>query len=96
MVQMDTVSGTFFVDGGMRPAIAKSGYKWAILIYIRGNRLVCKKIKNQKTGKPTPIIGAKQYSTEQLAKQFLYGKTMNGTNRVMSKKAKSILKEILQ
>jgi len=89
-------SGTFYIDGGFRPCIAKSGRKWAYLIYIRANKIRCKKIRNQKTGVPKPIVGMKQYTIQDLAKAFLKKKTCYGTQRKpMSKKAESILTEIL-
>jgi hypothetical protein len=88
MTNQDIVSGTFYVDNGFRPCIAKSGYKWAHLLYLNGTRVKCKKIRNQKTGKVKPIVGARKYTTEELAVRFLTGRTM-------SKKAQSILIEIV-
>ena len=84
MTHQEIVSGTFYVDNGFRPCIAKSGYKWAHLIYLNGSRIKCKKVRNQKTGRPKPIIGTKKYTTQELAIRFL-------TSKQMSKKAESIL-----
>ena len=96
MTNKEITSGMFYIDNGYRLCIAKSGYKWAYLVYISADRLKCKKLRNQKTGKPRPIIGKTRYNTERVARAFLNRHSLNGTSRVMSKKAKSILQEIVR
>lgn len=87
--------GTFYIDGGFRPCISKQGHKWAYMIYLNANKVKCKRIRNQKTGVPKPIMGTKEHSIESVAKSFLKKKSCCGTDRKMTKKAKSILTEII-
>ena len=96
MTNQETTSGMFYVDNGFRLCIAKSGYKWAYLVYINANKLKCKKLRNQKTGKPRPIPGHTRYNTADVARSFLNGRSLNGTTRIMSKRAKSILQDIVR
>ena len=95
MTNQETTSGMFYVDNGFRLCIAKSGYKWAYLVYISANRIKCRRLRNQKTGRPKPIIGNTLYNTETVAQSFLNAQTITGCNRVMSKRAKTILQEIV-
>lgn len=87
--------GTFYIDGGFRPCIAKSGSKWAYLIYLKADKVKAKKIRNQKTGVPKPIVGKKEYPVEELARCFLKGKSCLGKRRKMNKLTENILNGIL-
>ena len=90
------IAGTFHVEGGFRPCLAKAGYKWSYLLYVKGTKLKCKRLKSQKTGRVRPIVGMKEYDPILLAEAFLSNSRLTGKPRVMSKKAKVILTETLE
>ena len=87
--------GTFYVDGGFRTCVAKTGNKWAYLVYLKADKVKCRRIKRQKTGIPKPIYGAKPYSIQDLAKAFLKPHSHLGTKRKMAKHTRNILNEVI-
>lgn len=89
------VGGTFYIDGGYRPCIAKKGHKWTYIMYLRGSGVRCKRLKNRKTGIPKPIVGMKSYSLQQLACEFLRKKSALGTTRHIPKKAEQLLNTLI-
>lgn len=85
-------SGTFFVENGFRPAIVKKGRKWAFVMFLDGSSVRCKRVLKSKVSNPKPIGGSVEYTTERLAAQFLSRKTLNGTDRFITKRARTMLK----
>jgi hypothetical protein len=84
-------SGMYFIDGGFRPAITKTGYKWTFVIFIDGTRIRCKRMLSSKVGRARPIGGNKPYSTAELAGQFLIRKTLTGQRYRIAKRTRTML-----
>lgn len=79
--------GTTYIDNGFRPAIAKVGTKWTHVVYLDGNKIVCKRKKQ------IPEFKDMNITLKRMANKFLQKKTTFGGEKYFSKAALKILNE---
>jgi len=83
--------GITFVDGGWRPAIAKTGTKWTQIVFLDGSNVIVRKVKNTERIKFLPI---QNYTIEKLSQAFMKRTNCLGIKMHQSRAAKAILLDV--
>lgn len=88
--------GRVFINGGVRPVVAKEGPKWTQAVLHEGGTIKVKRVKGKLDY--SPMYGNKEYTLAKVAKRFLNSARKNkyGLKFSITKGARAILKEAAQ